>query len=109
MNNILINKTNLMLGISLILLQVYDIYITVLAISLGGINVESNPIVKFFIKNYGVLEGLIFIKLLAICLIVGLVLYNKKINYIRKLLIVTLTFYIVLLGYMTICNYDILF
>lgn len=109
MKKSIINRTNLMIGISLMLLQVCDAYITLVVVNLVGIDAEINPVVKFFIKNYGALEGLIIVKLIVFYLVAGLIIYNKKILYIRNLLIVALIFYIVLLGYMTINTYDIIF
>jgi len=97
-----INKTGIRLGLYLIFLQLYDIYMTHTVISFGC--TEGNPIVKYFIENFGILGGLILVKFLTICMIIILILYNKKYPLLFLLISYTIT-----LGYVTIINYDIIF
>lgn len=107
MKKYFVNKVNILLGLCLILLQFYDTYMTLTVINLGC--TEGNLIVQYFIESFGVFKGLIFVKSLAICMIIMLVICSEKRSYIKKWLVFLLVIYTVTLGHVTAVNYDIIF
>ncbi|NIA10709.1 MAG: hypothetical protein GWP10_13525 [Nitrospiraceae bacterium] len=103
-----INKTNIILAICAIALQFYDFYVTFVAIK-NNIS-ESNPLLKFFMNYFGPIKALIVFKCLGVFLIFLFFVTNKKDpELVKEILIGVIVFYVLVLGYITICNYTLLF
>lgn len=99
----------ILLGIYLIILQVYDAILTNAIILEGGS--EINPIVNFFMNTFGTVLGLIIIKAVAIIIIVTTTVYStyrqatdKQIKLIRNLFIMVVTIYTIVMAVITIMH-----
>ena len=77
-------QQTILLGIYLILLQIYDIIITDTVMSNGGS--ELNPTVNFFMDKFGVLLGLIIIKIIVVAIVAISVIYSICQNQGTKLI-----------------------
>ena len=99
--------TCISLGLCLVALQFYDVWLTLTMIETS--KDEVNPIASFFIDYYGTLKGLIYLKLLVIYTIIALVLYGKNSIFVRNTLLFAVCFYIFILGGITFLCSDVLF
>ena len=89
----LLDKTNIILGTCIILLQLCDSVITLIGLNKGV--TEGNPLVAFFMEQFGVLGGLLFTKGLVVMIVCGFIIYNKNIELIRMCFLMVMIIYLV--------------
>ena len=86
-----LDKINIKLGICIILLQIYDIIITLLGLNKGA--TEGNPVIVFFMEQLGVITGLLVVKGVVLVVVISCILYNKNICLIRFCFIIVMVIY----------------
>lgn len=62
----------------LYLLQIADTVLTIWGVSIYGMAAEGNPIIKYLMVNYGILRGLLLVKVPALIFISILIIYATE-------------------------------
>ena len=88
-----LDKTNIRLGFYIILLQICDIIITLLGLNKGA--TEGNPLVIFFMEQFGILGGLLVIKSIVVIIICSCIIYNKHIILVRTCFFIVIPIYLI--------------
>jgi hypothetical protein len=90
------SKQALLLGIALTLCQVFDGILTFFGLYLLGVEMEGNSFLRMLITAYGAAPILVGIKMGAIALVVILTAHAHRRRWVRPLILMMVTIYVVL-------------
>jgi hypothetical protein len=66
----------------LVALQIADLVLTAVGVSLFGVNAEGNPLIRGLMQHMGILPALVIVKSVAICIIGMLVLLARTVPWV---------------------------
>lgn len=80
------SRSALLLGLSLIILQILDGLFTAIGVNRYGVAVEGNPIIRTLMDQFGAFPALAIIKIVAVLLVIFVTLQATKISWVRNVL-----------------------
>ena len=89
-----ISKKALQLGLILALCQILDGLLTYIGLSLMGVRMEGNSILRTLMHSYGNAPVLFFSKFIAITMIVALTLESHRRRWIRWIIVLLIIIYL---------------
>jgi hypothetical protein len=84
------------LGIALVILQLLDGLLTFWGLSIFGVEMEGNALLRDLAIVYGAAPALFFVKLVAIGFVIFLTLFAHRRRWIRPVIVVLVVLYLVL-------------
>ena len=82
-------------GVFLILLQALDGLFTFVGIKQFGLIIEGNPLLRFFMEQFGQLAALAIVKTVAIALILWLVFLARRMSWLKNAIGVVSVIYLI--------------
>lgn len=71
------------LGLTLVILQIADGYLTSMGISRFGMASEGNPVLRSLMEQFGHIPTLAILKLLAVAIVIGLVFSARSVPWVK--------------------------
>ena len=91
-----LSKKAFIIGAALALCQILDGILTYIGLSLLGVHMEGNGLMRSLMYYYGMAPALFFVKLMAMAIAIGLALHSHNRRWMRPVLIGIVAFYVVL-------------
>ena len=91
-----LSKKAFIIGVALAVCQLLDGLLTYIGLSLMGVHMEGNGLLRSLMLSYGMAPALFFVKIIALALAVGLALHSHRRRWMRPVLLGVVAFYLVL-------------